>query len=62
MTINCQWNATWDRDVLDPCLWTQCIFIPEPPPEANMLFTPDDNQTLYLLSGKRLDGPLAEDL
>ncbi len=51
-TVTCQWNKTWSRDTLDECLWTKCIFIPEPPAEANMLYVPDGDLQLALLTGK----------
>ncbi len=35
---------------LDECLWTQCIVIPEPPAESNLLYVPDGVHELLLLS------------
>ena len=38
-TIQCNWNNTWSRhDYLDECVWTQCLYPPEPP-EGYLLTT-----------------------
>ena len=30
--MTCNWNTTWTlRDSLDECVWTQCLYPPEPP-------------------------------
>ena len=30
--MTCNWNATWTtRDYLDECVWTQCLYPPDPP-------------------------------
>ena len=29
--MTCNWNQTWTpRDTLDPCVWTACLYPPEP--------------------------------
>ena len=36
--MTCAWNTTWTPlDTLDPCVWVQCLYPPQPPPESNMI-------------------------
>lgn len=36
--MSCAWNTTWTPlDTLDPCVWVQCLYPPQPPPESNMI-------------------------
>ena len=36
--MTCAWITTWTPlDFLDPCVWVQCLYPPQPPPESNML-------------------------
>ena len=47
--MTCAWNTTWTPlDSLDPCVWVQCLYPPQPPPESNMLL-------VWEVRGTRLD-------
>lgn len=36
--MTCNFNKTWTvHNSLDPCIWVQCLYPPEPPPEANLI-------------------------
>ena len=38
--MRCNWNNTWTRhDSLDPCIWTQCLYPPTPPPATRLAST-----------------------
>ena len=38
--MQCNWNQTWTQhDTLDDCVWTQCLYPPEPPPETQLILT-----------------------
>ena len=38
--MQCNWNKTWTlTDQLDDCVWVQCLYPPEPPPEAQLMST-----------------------
>ena len=38
--MQCNWNKTWTlTDQLDDCVWVQCLYPPEPPPEAQLIST-----------------------
>ena len=38
--MTCNWNATWTtRDYVDECVWTQCLYPPEPPGNTLLLST-----------------------
>ena len=40
--MTCNWNMTWTaRDYLDSCVWTQCLYPPEPPENTLLLSTWD---------------------
>ena len=35
--MTCNWNKTWTKyDSLDSCVWTQCLYPPIPPPDAQL--------------------------
>ena len=35
--MTCNWNKTWTKyDSLDSCVWTQCLYPPVPPPDAQL--------------------------
>ena len=39
-TMTCNWNNTWTRhEVLDSCVWTQCLYPPDPPPGTRLVST-----------------------
>ena len=50
LQISCQWNKTWTTDELDPCIWTHCNVIPEPPEETGLLYREDNDFGLKLQS------------
>ncbi len=38
--MQCNWNQTWTlTDQLDDCVWVQCLYPPDPPPEAQLMST-----------------------
>ena len=38
--MQCNWNQTWTlTDQLDDCVWVQCLYPPDPPPEAQLVST-----------------------
>ena len=38
--MQCNWNQTWTlTDQLDECIWVQCLYPPDPPPEAQVIST-----------------------
>ena len=48
--LTCAWNTTWTPlDYLDPCVWVQCLYPPQPPPESNMLLVWEVRSVLCLI-------------
>ena len=46
--MQCNWNQTWTlTDQLDDCVWVQCLYPPDPPPEAQTL---DPDTVIQLVS------------
>ena len=40
--MTCNWNMSWTtRDYPDSCVWTQCLYPPQPPPASLLLSTWD---------------------
>ena len=40
--MTCNWNTSWTtRDYLDSCVWTQCLYPPQPPPLTLLVSTWD---------------------
>ena len=40
--LTCNWNRSWtETDHLDPCVWIQCLYPPEPPTGTNLLLNWD---------------------
>ena len=38
--LQCNWNKTWTQyDSLDECVWVQCLYPPDPPPETLLAST-----------------------
>ena len=38
--MTCNWNQTWTLyDTIDSCVWTQCLYPPDPPPGARLAST-----------------------
>ena len=38
--MTCNWNKTWTLvDSLDDCIWVQCLYPPEPPPNTHLSLT-----------------------
>ena len=38
--MQCNWNKTWTtRDYLDECVWTQCLYPPDPPEHSGLTLT-----------------------
>ena len=35
--LTCNWNTSWTKfNQLDPCVWVQCLYPPEPPAGTNL--------------------------
>ena len=57
LTSVCGWNKSWVPEVFDPCVATSCQYIPFPPPEVGMIYVPDDQNSLSLLSESSFYNP-----
>ena len=57
LTSVCGWNKSWVPEVFDPCVATSCQYIPFPPPEVGMIYVPDEQNSLSLLSESSFYNP-----
>ena len=53
----CGWNKSWVPNVFDPCAATSCQYIPFPPSHLDMVYLPDDQNSLSLLSEMSIYNP-----
>ena len=57
LTSTCGWNRSWVPEVFDPCVATSCQYIPFPPPDLDMVYIPDEENSLSLLSDQSIYNP-----
>ena len=72
LTSVCGWNKSWVPEVrhpalscrfifapkvFDPCVATSCQYIPFPPSDLDMVYVPDDQNSLSLLSELSIYNP-----
>ena len=50
LTSVCGWNKSWVPEVFDPCVATSCQYIPFPPSGTDMVYVPDESNSLSLIS------------
>ena len=53
----CAWNKSWVPDVFDPCVSTSCQYIPFPPPQVDIVYLPDEQNSLSVLSEMSIYNP-----
>ena len=57
LTSVCGWNKSWVPEVFDPCVATSCQYIPFPPAELDMVYMPDEENSLSLISDTSFYNP-----